>query len=54
MLTPLIPAADLTRHAIGMDIARRAVDLHDLRMALRRSEYGGLEVEISGPAVAAP
>jgi len=37
---------------IGMDIARRAVDLHDLRMALRRSEYGGLEVEISGPVVA--
>jgi len=33
---------------LGLDITARVVRLHDYRLALKRSEYGGLEVVIAG------
>ena len=34
---------------LGLDIAHRVAKLHDFALVLRRSEYGGLEAELTGP-----
>jgi two-component system sensor histidine kinase BaeS len=34
---------------LGLDIAHRVAKLHGFDLALRRSEYGGLEAELAGP-----
>jgi signal transduction histidine kinase len=39
---------------LGLDITRRVAEFHRLKLAFRRSEYGGLEVEFRGVRGAAP
>ena len=39
---------------LGLDIARRVAAFHRLKLAFRRSEYGGLEVEFRGVRSPAP
>ncbi|MES1245804.1 MAG: HAMP domain-containing sensor histidine kinase [Acidobacteriota bacterium] len=36
---------------LGLDIAHRVAKLHDFALVLRRSEYGGLEAELTGRLV---
>ena len=33
---------------LGLDIAHRVAGLHGFSLVLRRSEYGGLEAELTG------
>ncbi len=37
---------------LGLDIAHRVASLHGFSLVLRRSEYGGLEAELTGKALA--